>query len=102
MQPGRGAVIDRAPAQAEPRSRIGLDPSSIGGALVPLSVPSAWVAVIAPASPGYWAAHGLRAALAGDTYTVAIACGTLLGAGLIFSVLASVRLKGRSGRLVAV
>lgn len=75
--------------------------SSVGGALVPLSALPAWVAEIAPASPGYWAAQGLRAALAGDTRTAAAACGTLFGVALICGALASVRLQGRSSRLVA-
>ncbi|WP_405915142.1 ABC transporter permease [Streptomyces sp. NBC_00728] len=75
--------------------------SSVGGALVPLDALPAWVSDAAPASPGYWAARGVRAALAGDTYTVAAACGTLLCVALICGALASVRLRGRSGRLVA-
>jgi ABC-2 type transport system permease protein len=75
--------------------------SSVGGALVPLSVLPAWVAHVASASPGYWAARGLRAALDGDVHTTATACGTLLGVALLCGALASVRLRGHSGRLVA-
>jgi ABC-2 type transport system permease protein len=75
--------------------------SSVGGALVPLASLPVWVSDVAPASPGYWAARGLRAALAGDTSTVAVACGTLLGVALVCGAVASVRLRGRSGRLVA-
>jgi ABC-2 type transport system permease protein len=62
--------------------------SSVGGALVPLSVLPAWVADVAPASPGYWAARGLHAALDGDAHTAAAACGTLLGVALICGTLA--------------
>ncbi|WP_128801164.1 MULTISPECIES: ABC transporter permease [unclassified Streptomyces] len=75
--------------------------SSVGGALVPLSVLPVWVADVAPASPGYWATRGLRAALDGDTHTAAVACGTLLGTAVVCGALASVRLRGRSSRLVA-
>jgi ABC-2 type transport system permease protein len=74
--------------------------SSLGGALVPLSALPHWVAGVAPISPGYWAVRGLHAALAGDTHTAAAACGVLLGLALGCSALASVRLRGRSGRLV--
>ncbi|MFD5813236.1 ABC transporter permease [Streptomyces sp. NPDC127038] len=75
--------------------------SSVGGALVPLVSLPAWVATVAPASPGYWAALGMRAALSGDTSTVARSCGTLLGVALVCGTVASVRLRGRGGRLVA-
>lgn len=75
--------------------------SSAGGALVPLSSLPAWVADVAPVSPGYWAVRGLHAALTGDTHTAAAACGTLLGVALSCAALASARLRGRSGRLVA-
>ncbi|MFD4974587.1 ABC transporter permease [Streptomyces sp. NPDC058424] len=75
--------------------------SSVGGALVPLSVLPAWVSGMAPASPGYWTARGLRAALHGNAPTVVAACGTLVTVALICGTLASVRLQGRSGRLVA-
>ncbi|MFF3446341.1 ABC transporter permease [Streptomyces sp. NPDC002667] len=75
--------------------------SSVGGALVPPAALPVWVADVAPASPGYWAVHGIRAALSGDTSTVAEACGTLLGVALVCGCVASVRLRGRSGRLVA-
>ncbi|MGW0965024.1 ABC transporter permease [Streptomyces sp. NPDC002516] len=75
--------------------------SSVGGALVPLAALPVWVSDVAPASPGYWAVHGIRAALSGDTSTAAEACGTLLGVALVCGSVASVRLRGRSGRLVA-
>ncbi|WP_084704473.1 ABC transporter permease [Phaeacidiphilus oryzae] len=76
--------------------------SSLGGALVPLSVLPRWVADAAPASPGYWAVRGLHAALAGDARTSFTACVTLLAVALACGTLASLRLRGRSGRLVAV
>ncbi|MFK4106793.1 hypothetical protein ACI2L1_43475 [Streptomyces sp. NPDC019531] len=75
--------------------------SSVGGALVPLSVLPGWVADVAPVSPGYWAAHGLRAALAGDSGTAAVACATLFVVAVVCATLSSVRLQGRGGRVVA-
>lgn len=75
--------------------------SSVGGALVPLGVLPAWVADVAPVSPGYWAVRGLRAALAGDPHTAAEACGILFGAAAVCATLAAVRLQGRSGRVMA-
>jgi ABC-2 type transport system permease protein len=65
--------------------------------LVPLSVLPAWVADVAPVSPGYWAAHGLRAALAGDTRTAAAACCTLFALAMVCATLAAVRLQGVAG-----
>ncbi|WP_075779229.1 ABC transporter permease [Streptomyces acidiscabies] len=75
--------------------------SSVGGAFVPLASLPAWIATIAPASPGYWAAHGLRAALSGNPGTVLTTCTVLLTMTTAFGTLASLRLRGRSGRLVA-
>lgn len=40
--------------------------SSLGGALVPVSLMPGWVRHIAPVSPGYWAMSMLRASIAGD------------------------------------
>lgn len=75
--------------------------SSLGGALVPLSVLPSWVTYVAPISPGYWATRGLHAALTGDPQTAATTSSVLLGMALTCGVLASLRLRGRSGRLVA-
>ncbi|MHA6763018.1 ABC transporter permease [Streptacidiphilus sp. PAMC 29251] len=51
--------------------------SSLGGAFVPLAALPRWVRGIAPASPGYWGAGALRAALAGDGGRV-LECGAVL------------------------
>ncbi|WP_433347909.1 ABC transporter permease [Microtetraspora malaysiensis] len=75
--------------------------SSLGGALVPLAVLPHWGAAAAPISPGYWAVRGLHAALVGDIRTSVAASGTLLAVALACGALASVRLRGRGGRLVA-
>ncbi|WP_019926002.1 ABC transporter permease [Nocardia sp. BMG111209] len=75
--------------------------SSLGGALVPLAVLPHWVAVVAPISPGYWAARGLHAALAGDATATLTTCATLLTLGTTCAIAAALRLRGRSSRLVA-
>ncbi|MFD7819148.1 ABC transporter permease [Streptomyces sp. NPDC059785] len=75
--------------------------SSVGGALVPLGSLPPWVAAVAPASPGYWAVHGLHAALTGDAPTATTACGILVTVSLLCGTLAALRLQGRSNRLVA-
>ena len=40
--------------------------SSLGGALVPLSLMPEWAQFVAPASPGYWALNLMQAAVRGD------------------------------------
>jgi ABC-2 type transport system permease protein len=76
--------------------------SSLGGALVPLSVLPHWVRLVAPASPGYWAVCALRAALHGDTGGTMSASAVLvcfgLGAGLVAALRAG-RGWGRSARM---
>ncbi|MFF4772322.1 hypothetical protein ACFY05_05630 [Microtetraspora fusca] len=73
--------------QVQPRRELGVLPHR--------------VAAVAPISPGYWAVRGLHAARAGDIRTSVAACGTLLAVALACGALASVRLRGRGGRLVA-
>jgi ABC-2 type transport system permease protein len=75
--------------------------SSMGGALVPLAVLPHWVHSVAPASPGYWVARGMRSAFAGDTRGVLLGCLVLAGVAAICGLIASVRLRGTGGRLVA-
>jgi ABC-2 type transport system permease protein len=69
----------------------GLILSSLGGALVPLSVMPGWVRHVAPASPGYWAVSALRAALHGDGAGTVRAAAVLLGFALAFGMVAAVR-----------
>ncbi|MDI2126509.1 ABC transporter permease [Yinghuangia seranimata] len=73
--------------------------SSLGGAMAPLSVLPHWVSVIAPVSPGFWANHGLHAALDGDTGAVAASCTALLTAALALATLAARRLRRHSEHL---
>ena len=75
--------------------------SSMGGALVPLAVLPHWVHAVAPASPGYWVARGMRAAFAGDFGGVLLGCLVLAGVAVICGSIASMRLRGAGGRLVA-
>jgi ABC-2 type transport system permease protein len=75
--------------------------SSMGGALVPLVVLPHWVRSVAPASPGYWAAHSLRSAFTGDTHGVLVGCLVLGGVAVTCGAIASTRLRGTAGRLVA-
>jgi ABC-2 type transport system permease protein len=65
--------------------------SSLGGALVPLSVMPGWVRHVAPASPGYWAVSALKAALSGNGAGTLRASAVLVGFALGFGVLAAVR-----------
>jgi ABC-2 type transport system permease protein len=75
--------------------------SSVGGALVPLTVLPHWVRSVAPASPGYWVADSMRYAFSGDTRGVLLGCLVLAGVAVLCGVLASARLRGAGGRLVA-
>jgi len=75
--------------------------SSMGGALVPLTVLPHWVHVIAPASPGYWVARAMRSAFAGDAHGVLLGCLVLASVAVTCGTIASLRLRGSGGRLVA-
>lgn len=69
----------------------GLILSSLGGALVPLSVMPGWVRHVAPASPGYWAVSVLHAALRANGAGTIRASAVLLGFALAFGAVAAVR-----------
>ena len=75
--------------------------SSMGGALVPLAVLPHWVHSVAPASPGYWVARGMRSAFGGDVHGVLLGCLVLAGVAVACGLVASLRLRGAGGRLVA-
>jgi ABC-2 type transport system permease protein len=75
--------------------------SSLGGALVPLAELPRWVRAVAPASPGYWVAAGMRSAFAGDTQGVLLGCLILAGIAVACGSAAALRLRGAGGRLVA-
>lgn len=72
--------------------------SSIGGALLPVSLMPGWAQAVAHYSPGYWGLTMIRAAGAGDpaeTVRSALVC---LGIGLAAGVLAGYRLARGWGR----
>jgi ABC-2 type transport system permease protein len=75
--------------------------SSLGGALVPLAFLPHWVRSVAAASPGYWVARSMRSAFAGDIRGVLLGCLVLGGVAVICGSIASIRLGGGRGRLVA-
>ncbi|WP_062432704.1 ABC transporter permease [Herbidospora daliensis] len=76
--------------------------SSLGGALVPLSLMPEWAQVAAQLSPGYWALKMLQAAVVGDTAGTMLPAAILLGIALVCGVFAIRRLTrgwGRGGLL---
>jgi ABC-2 type transport system permease protein len=76
--------------------------SSLGGALVPLTVMPLWIRHVAPASPGYWAVTALEAALRDNAGRTFAASGVLLGFALAACLVAARRASrgwGRSARL---
>jgi ABC-2 type transport system permease protein len=75
--------------------------SSLGGALVPLTVLPHWVRSVAPVSPGYWVARSMRAAFADDVRGVLLGSLILAGIAVVCGTLAATRLRGARGRLVA-
>jgi ABC-2 type transport system permease protein len=80
----------------------GMIMSSLGGALVPLSVMPLWVRHIAPASPGYWAVSALQAALQGDARRALAASAVLAAFAAAACLIAGRRASrswGRSGQL---
>jgi ABC-2 type transport system permease protein len=72
--------------------------SSLGGALVPVSLMPAWAQHIAPISPGYWAMSMLRAAFAGDASAMMRPVLVCLAIGVAFGALAVYRLARGWGR----
>jgi ABC-2 type transport system permease protein len=72
--------------------------SSMGGALVPLSIMPGWAQAGAHASPGYWALIMIRAAVSGDTRQVLIPAAVLGGLGLVAGAFATRRLTRGFGR----
>jgi ABC-2 type transport system permease protein len=70
----------------------------LGGALVPLAAMPSWARAIAPASPGYWAMRGLRAALAGDWPATLTSATVLIGAACLAAIVAGLRLVRGWGR----
>lgn len=76
--------------------------TALGGALVPPADLPGWVRSIAPASPGYWAAHALRDAAAGDRAGTLAAIVVLLGVAVAAGAVAALRITHGWGRATAV
>jgi ABC-2 type transport system permease protein len=72
--------------------------SSLGGALVPLSIMPGWAQAAAHVSPGYWALKMMQAALRGDGPGVLMPAGVLLVLGLVAGAFAVRRLTRGWGR----
>ncbi|MEO6503296.1 MAG: ABC transporter permease [Jatrophihabitantaceae bacterium] len=72
--------------------------SSLGGALVPLSILPGWAGVLAHASPGYYALSMFQAAIRGDAAGVLAPAGILLALGMLAGVYAVRRLARGWGR----
>jgi ABC-2 type transport system permease protein len=70
----------------------------LGGAMVPLALMPAWLRAAAPASPGYWALHGLTAALGGDSGATLRDAAVLLVAGVGLGAFAAWRMARGWGR----
>ncbi|MBP2707747.1 ABC transporter permease [Microbispora sp. RL4-1S] len=66
--------------------------SSLGGALVPLSIMPDWAQFAAHASPGYWALILMQAAVRGDVAGALPSAGVLLAIGLLAGAFAARRL----------
>ncbi|HEX8078657.1 MAG TPA: ABC transporter permease [Jatrophihabitans sp.] len=72
--------------------------SSLGGALVPLSILPGWAGTLAHISPGYYALSMFQAAVRGDTRDVLVPAAILMGLGLLAGVYAVRRLARGWGR----
>jgi ABC-2 type transport system permease protein len=64
--------------------------AGLGGAIAPLSAMPRWAAAISPATPGYWAMRGYRAAIleSGGLGSVLRPVGVLAGYAVLFAVIA--------------
>jgi ABC-2 type transport system permease protein len=72
--------------------------SSIGGALVPLTLMPGWLQLAAHLSPGYWALIMLQAAVRGDLGGMAEPAAVLVVVGLVTGAFAARRLARGWGR----
>ncbi|MEV6929278.1 ABC transporter permease [Dactylosporangium sp. NPDC051485] len=70
----------------------------LGGAMVPLALLPGWLRAAAPASPGYWALHGLGSALAGDPAGTFRDAAVLLAVAAALGVFAAWRIARGWGR----
>ena len=93
------ATIVRSHGELSVISDVGaLTLSSLGGALVPLSIMPDWAQVAAHISPGYWALTMMQAAVRGDAAGTLAPAGVLLAIGLVAGTFAVRRLTRGWGR----
>lgn len=93
------AAVVRSHGELSVISDVGaLTLSSLGGALVPLSIMPAWAQVAAHVSPGYWALSMMQAAIRGDTAGTLAPAGVLMAIGLVAGTFAVRRLTRGWGR----
>ncbi|WP_424529482.1 ABC transporter permease [Sphaerisporangium viridialbum] len=93
------ATIVRSHGELSVISDVGaLTLSSLGGALVPLSIMPEWAQIAAHVSPGYWALTMLQAAVRGDAASMLAPAGVLLAIGLVSGTFAVRRLTRGWGR----
>lgn len=76
----------------------GLVLTTLGGALIPLSMMPGWARVLAPVSPGYWAMDSYGAALTGDVGGLLRDVAVLLVLGVAAGAVASWRITRGWGR----
>ncbi|MBN6053813.1 ABC transporter permease [Nonomuraea sp. RK-328] len=93
------ATVVRSHGELSVISDVGaLTLSSLGGALVPLSIMPEWAQLAAHVSPGYWALSMMQAAVRGDAAGAAPPAGVLLAIGLVAGAFAARRLARGWGR----
>jgi len=72
--------------------------SSLGGALVPLSIVPGWAQAGAHVSPGYWALAMIKSAVRDNASGVLVPAAVLAGLGLVAGAFAVRRLTHGFGR----
>ncbi|MFI6499667.1 ABC transporter permease [Nonomuraea typhae] len=93
------ATIVRSHGELSVISDVGaLTLSSLGGALVPLSIMPEWAQIAGHFSPGYWALTMLQAAVGGDEAAMVLPGAVLLAIGLVAGAFAARRLTLGWGR----
>jgi ABC-2 type transport system permease protein len=93
------AAIVRSHGELSMISDVGaLTLSSLGGALVPLSIMPGWAQAVAHVSPGYWALTMMQAAVRGDVRGTLIPTAVVLGMGVVAGTFAVRRLTRGWGR----
>ncbi len=72
--------------------------TTLGGAIMPLSMMPHWMRAIAPISPGYWAMSAYRSALTSSVGHLSVALAVLAGLGVVCGWAATWRINRGWGR----